>query len=66
MKKTCPLCKKINFQKKYEKTDLGFGFLTPDYPLVNLFLIKMADFLLVCTTLISDWLGQTHKLLAFY
>jgi hypothetical protein len=27
MKKTCPLCKKINLKKKYEKTDLGFGFL---------------------------------------
>ncbi len=31
MKETCPLCKKINPKKKYEKTDLGFGFPTPDY-----------------------------------
>jgi hypothetical protein len=37
MKKTYPLCKKINFQKQYEKTDLGFGFPTPDYPLVKLY-----------------------------
>jgi hypothetical protein len=58
MKNTCPLCKKINPPKKYEKTD--FGFLTPRLLLVRLHRITIGEFLSVYPIFNSDWLELTN------